>query len=142
LSTESGKLTGIKFPPTASLSCFHAAFDGHAASAGRRLMNFAAVVAVESPRGRIGRSAADPIAFRNDLLFPMVRLPIPREAFNSINSLGSHKVQKQRLRGSRASGVPIIYPNEIHANCAAIFIDSAEPPLRVMQSLGCATVAG
>ena len=33
-SIESGKSTGIKFPPTASLSCFQAAADGQLASEG------------------------------------------------------------------------------------------------------------
>ena len=64
---ESGKFTGIKFPPTASLSCFHADCDGHAASEGRRRLKF--VAAAHNRRGKIGMSAADPIAFRNALLF-------------------------------------------------------------------------
>src|ERR1700735_3459383 len=63
----SGKFTGIKFPPTASLSCFHADGDGHAASPGRRLRKF--VVRAHSLRGKIGSSAADPIARRNARLF-------------------------------------------------------------------------
>ena len=64
LSTERGKSTGSKFPPTASLSCFHADGDGHAASEGRRRRKF---VAAERAPGKIGRSAADPIAFKNAL---------------------------------------------------------------------------
>src|SRR5258708_29796192 len=66
LSTESGKSAGIKFPPTASLSCFHADCDGHVASEGRRRWKF---VLANRRRGKIGRSAADPIAFKNALLF-------------------------------------------------------------------------
>src|SRR5271154_6184908 len=67
LSTESGKSTGIKFPPTASLSCFHADGDGHAASAGRRRRKFVALA--HSRRGKIGSSAADPSVRRNALRF-------------------------------------------------------------------------
>src|SRR5271167_1666370 len=66
LNTERGKFTGIKFPPTASLSCFHADCDGHAASEGRRRLIF---VLANRRRGKIGSSAADPIAFKNALLF-------------------------------------------------------------------------
>src|SRR5215510_6026389 len=66
LNTERGKSTGIKFPPPASLSCFQADCDGHAASAGRRRLKF---VFANRRRGKIGRSAADPIAFKNALLF-------------------------------------------------------------------------
>src|SRR5260370_41409132 len=66
LSSERGKSAGIKFPPTASLSCFHADFDGHVASEGRRRRK---VVLADRPRGKIGRRAADPIAFKNALLF-------------------------------------------------------------------------
>ena len=66
LSSERGKSAGIKFPPTASLSCFHADCDGHVASEGRRRRK---VVLADGPRGKIGRRAADPIAFKNALLF-------------------------------------------------------------------------
>src|SRR6266852_4355269 len=66
LSSERGKSAGIKFPPTASLSCFHADCDGHVASEGRRRRK---VVLADRPRGKIGRRAADPIAFKNALLF-------------------------------------------------------------------------
>src|SRR5712692_1533923 len=66
LKTERGKSTGSKFPPTASLSCFQADCDGHAASEGRRRLK---VVLAHRRRGTIGRSAADPIAFKNALLF-------------------------------------------------------------------------
>src|SRR5260370_31596065 len=66
LSSERGKSEGIKFPPTASLSCFHADCDGHVASEGRRRRKF---VLANRRRGKIGRSAADPIAFKNALLF-------------------------------------------------------------------------
>jgi hypothetical protein len=58
--------TLIKFPPTASSSRFHADCDGHVASEGRRLRKF---VLADRCRGKIGRSAADPIAFKNALLF-------------------------------------------------------------------------
>src|SRR5216683_4206351 len=66
LSSERGKSAGIKFPPTASLSCFHTDCDGHVASEGRRRRKF---VLANRRRGKIGRSAADPIAFKNALLF-------------------------------------------------------------------------
>src|SRR5229473_3602857 len=66
LSSERGKSAGIKFPPTASLSCFHTDCDGHVASEGRRRRKF---VLANRRRGKIGRSAANPIAFKNDLLF-------------------------------------------------------------------------
>jgi|SRR5580692_154030 hypothetical protein len=66
LSTERGKLTGFKLPPTASLSRFHAACDGHAASEGRRRRKF---VLAQRWWGSIGRRAADPAAFKNDRLF-------------------------------------------------------------------------
>ena len=66
LNSERGKSTGIKFPPTASSSRFHADCDGHAASEGRRRRKF---VLADRRRGKIGRSAADPIAFKNALLF-------------------------------------------------------------------------
>src|ERR1700683_2213697 len=72
LSIERGKSTGIKFPPTASLSCFHADRDGHVASEGRRRLKL--VVAAHRRRGKIGMSAADPIALKNALLF-IVRTP-------------------------------------------------------------------
>src|ERR1700723_3843952 len=62
LSIERGKSTGIKFPPTASLSCFHAESDGHVASVGRRRRKFELA---SKRRGKIGRIAADPIAFKN-----------------------------------------------------------------------------
>src|SRR5215510_7869832 len=64
-SIERGKFTGIKFPPTASSSRFHADGDGHAASAGRRRRKF---VLAHGRRGKTGRSAADPIALKNALL--------------------------------------------------------------------------
>jgi hypothetical protein len=66
LSDAIGKSTGIKFPPTASLSCFHADCDGHAASEGRRRLKF---VLASRRRDKIGSSAADPIAFKNALRF-------------------------------------------------------------------------
>src|SRR5713226_2872986 len=66
LNTERGKSTGIKFPPTASLSCFQADCDGHVASEGRRRRKF---VLADRRRGKIGKSAADPSAFKNALLF-------------------------------------------------------------------------
>src|ERR1700680_4405024 len=66
LNSERGKSTGIRFPPTASLSCFHADGDGHMASEGRRRRKF---VLADRPRGKKGRSAAAPIAFKNALLF-------------------------------------------------------------------------
>src|SRR5216683_6026839 len=66
LSSERGKSAGIKFPPTASLSCFHTDCDGHVASEGRLRLKF---VLADRRRGKIGRSAADPIAFKNALLF-------------------------------------------------------------------------
>src|SRR5262245_3546427 len=65
-ATDRGKSTEIKFPPTCSLSRFHAAIEGHAASEGRRRLK---VVLATRGRGNTGRSAADPIAFRNSLLF-------------------------------------------------------------------------
>src|SRR6266481_5079713 len=65
-NSERGKFTGIRFPPTASLSCFQADRDGQAGSEGRRRPAFALA---KRRRGKIGMSAADPIAFRNDLLF-------------------------------------------------------------------------
>jgi hypothetical protein len=48
------------------LSRFHADCDGHVASAGRRRLKF---VLANRWRGKIGSSAADPIAFKNALLF-------------------------------------------------------------------------
>lgn len=66
-NAERGNSTGIKFPPTASLSCFHADGDGHVASEGRRRLKL--VLAANRRRGKIGMSAADPIVFKNDLLF-------------------------------------------------------------------------
>jgi hypothetical protein len=63
---DRGKSTGIKLPPTASLSCFHADLDGHAASVGRTRRT---LVLAHNRHGNIGRSAADPTAFRNALLF-------------------------------------------------------------------------
>src|SRR2546427_4337415 len=66
LNTPRGKSTGIKFPPTESLSCFQADCDGHVASEGRRRRKF---VLARRRRGKIGMSAADPIAFRNVLRF-------------------------------------------------------------------------
>jgi len=56
------------------LSRFHAASDGHAASEGRRRRK---LVLADRRRGKIGRSAADPIAFKNALLF-IYPYPIPR----------------------------------------------------------------
>ena len=53
-------------PPTESLSRFHADFDGHAASEGRHRLK---LVLADRYRGKIGRSAAEPMAFKNDLLF-------------------------------------------------------------------------
>src|SRR5208282_1998764 len=76
LSTESGKSTEIRFPPTASLSCFHADGDGHAASDGRSRRK---LVLANRRRGKIGASAADPIAFRNALLFIS---PFPEAQFS------------------------------------------------------------
>src|SRR6266436_3718981 len=67
LSIERGKSTGIKFPPTASLSCFHAESDGHAGSEGRRRRKF--VLDANNRRGKIGMSTADPIALKKALLF-------------------------------------------------------------------------
>src|SRR5260221_166585 len=58
LSAEIGESTGIRFPPTASLSCFHADGDGHAGSVGRRRLKF---VLANNRRGKIGINAADPI---------------------------------------------------------------------------------
>jgi hypothetical protein len=65
-SIERGKLTGIKFPPTASSSRFHANCDGQAASEGRRRRKF---VLAHGRRGKTGRSATDPIALKNARLF-------------------------------------------------------------------------
>src|ERR1700675_690638 len=66
LSTESGNSTGIKFPPTASLSCFQAACDGHPASEGRRLRK---LLCAHNRRGKIGISPTAPTAFKNARLF-------------------------------------------------------------------------
>src|ERR1700730_5373043 len=62
----SGKSIEIKFPPTASLSRFHASFDGQSASDGRRRRK---AEPASSPRGHSGRSAAAPDLFRNALRF-------------------------------------------------------------------------
>src|SRR5215469_5824349 len=72
LSIESGKSTGTRLPPTASLSCCHADFDGHAASLGRHRLTVGA--AALSPRGTSVRSAAAPVAFKKLLLF--IHLPL------------------------------------------------------------------
>ena len=66
LRIESGKFTGIKLPPTASLSCFQANCEGQAASVGRTRRT---PVLAHRRCGNIGKSAADPIVFKNDLLF-------------------------------------------------------------------------
>src|SRR6476620_8445796 len=66
VNTERGKSTGIKCPPTASLSCFQADWDGHAGSEGRRRLKF---VLADRGHGKIGKSAADPIALKHALLF-------------------------------------------------------------------------
>jgi hypothetical protein len=57
----------IRFPPTASLSRFHAASDGHAGSGERRRLMVVAAAAIR--RGSIGSSAADPASFKNALRF-------------------------------------------------------------------------
>src|SRR5262245_52901606 len=85
-SDEMGKSTRMRFPPTASLSCFHAACDGQFESEGRRRRKF---VSAHNRRGKTGSKAADPIAFRNALLFTIrfrglgYRLPQWRSNFNS-----------------------------------------------------------
>src|SRR6516165_1678652 len=62
-----GKSTRIRFPPTASLSRFHAASDGQVASEGRRRIK---PVFAQIRLGNLGRSsAADPIAFKKARLF-------------------------------------------------------------------------
>jgi hypothetical protein len=48
------------------LSYFHATGDGQVASEGRRRRKF---VLADRRRGKIGSSAADPITFKNALLF-------------------------------------------------------------------------
>jgi hypothetical protein len=55
----------MRFPPTASLSCFHAVGEGQRESEGRHRRK---VVLADSRRGNIGSSAADPIAFKIRLL--------------------------------------------------------------------------
>jgi hypothetical protein len=66
LNIERGKSTGIKFPPTASSSCFQAERDGQVASDGRHRRKF---LVAHVGRGKIGSSAADAAAFKNALLF-------------------------------------------------------------------------
>jgi hypothetical protein len=51
---------------TVSLSCFHADFDGHAASIGRQRL---IVAAARSLPDISVRRAVDPVAFKNVLLF-------------------------------------------------------------------------
>src|SRR5260370_22773921 len=93
LSSERGKSEGIKFPPTASLSCFHADCDGQLASEGRRRRKF---VLADRRRGKIGRSAADPIAFKNALL---VTNPFPGSSIEAVRWLF---LTRDPLPGSRA----------------------------------------
>src|SRR5262245_50093875 len=67
-AADRGKSTEIKFPPTCSLSRFHAALEGHAGSDGRRRVK---VVLARRGRGKTDSSAADPIALTSSLLFIM-----------------------------------------------------------------------
>src|SRR5262249_40545820 len=74
LSIVSGKSTGTRLPPTASLSRCHADFDGHAASLGRHRLAVGA--AALSPRGTSVRSAAAPVALKKVLLFIVFLLAV------------------------------------------------------------------
>src|SRR6202044_1266484 len=59
-----GDSTGIRFPSTASLSCFHAALEGQSASAGRLRRK---VLLANSERGQSGSNAVRPDLFKNVL---------------------------------------------------------------------------
>jgi hypothetical protein len=89
-----GKSIGIKFPPTVSLSPFHASSDGQPASDGRWRRE---TEPMNSPRGESGKSAAAPDAFKNALRFISLQYLLSLARHNSqfrtvVSGLRAHRL--------------------------------------------------